>query len=321
MVWFGEKVLKPALFAAALLGGAGTTHAQEILIATGAPNPMSVSLGRAICHMVTRAADSGCQPVETRDSIDSLTNIAGGAIDFALVPADMQYHAIAKSGPFAFIDTDFSDLRSVFSLHGEAITAVAHAKVGASYFGDLHGWRVNLGSGASREAEFAEVVLDAMGWTDSDFAFVDRLPRQEQTLALCHRRIDAFVHYGAHPDPTLTQAAMLCDGRVIGFSDTESEKLLAAAPYLMLMSLPSDLYPGSSENIQTLGVPMTLVASAVVDDDTVERLTAAVFEELSRFRKMHPAFADLTPEDMIREGQFAPLHPGAERYFDEKGLM
>ena len=119
----------------------------------------------------------------------------------------------------------------------------------------------------------------------------------------------------------LVQTAMLCGSRIVGFSDQESETLLMKVPYLSLMSLPPDPYESATENIQTLGVPMTLVAGSSVDDEAVERLVAAVFEEIARFRKMHPAFADLAPEDMIREGQFAPLHGGAEAYFNRLGLM
>jgi TRAP transporter TAXI family solute receptor len=316
-----DKMVRPALLAGALLALSQGAAAQQVLIGTGALDPMQFSVGRAICHLAARAEAAGCQPVETSGPIDSLVNVAGGALDFALVPADLHYHAVEGSGPFAFIDSDVADLRSVFSLYAEAVTLVVHNRSGIATLGDLRGRRVNLGASASREAAFSEIVLAAMGWTSADFAFVDRLTRREQTLALCHRRLDALIHYGPHPSPALSQTAQLCDGRIVGLAGGDADKLRAAAPFLVPLLLPAGLYADNPDPVKTLGVRMTLVANASVPAETVESMVAAVFEELSRFRKMHPAFANLEPGAMIREGQYAPLHAGAESYYRAKGLM
>jgi TRAP transporter TAXI family solute receptor len=316
-----DKLVRPAILAVALLAVSQGAAAQQVLIGTGDADIMQYSVGRAICHLAGRAGAASCKPMETGSAIDSLVNVAGGALDFALVPADLHYHAIEGSGPFAFIDTNVADLRSVFSLYGEALTLVVNTESGIATLDDLRGRRVNLGAAGTREAAFSEIILAAMGWTSQDFAFVDRLTRREQTLALCHRRLDALIHYGAHPSPALSQAALLCEGQIIGLNGGGADKLRAAAPYLVPLTLPGDLYEDTSGPIATLGVRMTLVANAVVAEETVEALVAAVFEELSRFRKMHPAFANLEPGAMIREGQFAPLHAGAESYYRAKGLM
>ena len=311
-----------SLFVAAFLYPlGGSARAQDILIATGAPTPMSYSLGRAICHLVKKTAERHCRPMETNNAIESLTNVTTGAADFALVPADMQYHAVHRTGPFAFIDANFADLRAVFSLHAETITFVVHDGVMGQSFADLLGRRINLGSSNSREAQFAEIILDALDWNDGDFALVDRLPKQERTLALCHRRVDAFLHYGPHPDPNLAQAASLCNGRIIGPSREESDKIQAKAAYMVPVTVPPNLYAGVSNEVSTIGLRMTLVAGAGLDEKTVASLVDAVFTELDRFRKMHPAFAGLDATAMVSEGRFAPFHPVAERYYRAKGLI
>lgn len=316
-----DKVVRPAILAGALLAISHGAAAQQVLIGTGQSDLMQYSVGRAICHLAERADKVSCRPMETGSTIDSLVNVAGGALDFALVPADLHFQAVNGSGPFAFIDTDVTDLRSVFSLYAEALTLVVSGQAGIAALGDLRGRRVNLGAGGSRDADFSEIILQAMGWTSKDFAFVDRLGRREQTLALCHRRLDALIHYGVHPNPALAQAATLCDARIVGISGGEVDKLRAEAPYLVPLTLPGGLYEDNPAPVATLGVRMTLVANAFVAEETVEALVSAVFEELSRFRKMHPAFANLDPSTMIREGQFAPLHDGAKTYYRTKGLM
>ncbi len=73
--------------------------------------------------------------------------------------------------------------------------------------------------------------------------------------------------------------------------------------------------------MKTYGVKATLVTSAKVSDKVVYTLVKSVFDNFEEFKKLHPAFANLKPEDMIKAGNSAPLHPGAEKYFREKGLL
>ena len=65
----------------------------------------------------------------------------------------------------------------------------------------------------------------------------------------------------------------------------------------------------------------TLVTSAKVPDDVVYELVKAVFENFDEFKKLHPAFANLDPKEMVKDGLSAPLHPGAAKYYKEAGLM
>ena len=73
--------------------------------------------------------------------------------------------------------------------------------------------------------------------------------------------------------------------------------------------------------MKTYGVKATLVTSAKVPDQTVYAVVKAVFENFEEFKKLHPALANLRPQDMVADGNSAPLHPGAARYFREKGLL
>ena len=95
---------------------------------------------------------------------------------------------------------------------------------------------------------------------------------------------------------------------------------MPVAPPSVAVTVPSVVVSPDVASVVAASVPPSPVPS-VVAEETVEALVAAVFEELSRFRKMHPAFANLEPGAMIREGQFAPLHAGAESYYRAKGLM
>ncbi len=99
------------------------------------------------------------------------------------------------------------------------------------------------------------------------------------------------------------------------------ETLIAERPYYAAATIPGGMYSGNDADVNTFGVKATFVTSASVDDETVYQVVKAVFDNFDRFKGLHPAFANLTEEEMISQGLSAPLHPGAERYYKERGWM
>jgi hypothetical protein len=85
--------------------------------------------------------------------------------------------------------------------------------------------------------------------------------------------------------------------------------------------IPGGMYSGSADDTKTFGVGATFVSSTNSPSDTVYQVVKAVFENFDDFRKLHPAFADLQKEQMIKDGLSAPLHDGAAKYYKEAGLM
>jgi TRAP transporter TAXI family solute receptor len=81
------------------------------------------------------------------------------------------------------------------------------------------------------------------------------------------------------------------------------------------------MYANNPEPTKTYGVLATMVTSSKTPADTVYVITKAVFENFDEFKKLHPAFANLDPKNMIKDGLSAPLHEGAARYYREKGWM
>jgi hypothetical protein len=100
------------------------------------------------------------------------------------------------------------------------------------------------------------------------------------------------------------------------------DTLLGEYPYYAKAKIPVAFYPGAenTEDVETFGVKATFVTSAKVPEDVVYAITKEVFENFEDFKKLHPAYAVLTKEGML-EGLSAPLHPGAEKYYKEAGLM
>ena len=111
--------------------------------------------------------------------------------------------------------------------------------------------------------------------------------------------------------------------RKVRFASIETvDALIEEFPFYAKSFIPVALYPNADNtaDVPTYGVKATLVTSAKVPDDIVYAVTREMFESLDALRELHPALSVLTKENML-EGNSAPYHPGAMRYFREAGLM
>lgn len=319
-------VLAVPLLAAAFAAPPVGAKAQEIEIGTGSTEGVYHQVGRAICRLVERAAadhggeDVACVAVPTDGSIANLEAVLEGGMEVGVVQSDWQHHAYHGTDAFAG-DGPAEDLRALFSVHSEPFTAVARVDSGIESFDDFAGKRVNIGNPGSGQRATMEVVMRAKGWAADDFELANELPASEQSLALCHDRVQALVYTVGHPNPSISKVTGLCDARIVPVEGPAIEKLLADAPYYAPAEVPGGVYSGNPEPVPTFGVKATVVSSAEVDPDLVHTVVKAVFDDLDAFRAIHPAWGGLTLGGMMSEGLSAPLHEGAVRYYRETGLL
>ncbi len=294
-----------------------------ISIGTGGVTGVYYPAGGAVCSLVNRGrAEHGirCGVESTGGSVFNVNAIRSGEMEFGVAQSDIQFNSFNGVGQFADAGA-FEGLRAVFSLHPEPFTVVARADAGISSFEDLRGKRVNIGNPGSGQRSTMDVVLDALGWTTADFAVASELPPAEQALALCDNNIDAMVYTVGHPSGAIQEATTACDSVLVNVTGPEIEALVEANPYYRVATIPGGMYRGTDEDVTTFGVGATFVTSAEVPDDVVYAVTKAIFEGLDQFKALHPALANLSAEDMVNEGNSAPLHAGAERYYREAGLL
>ena len=166
-----------------------------------------------------------------------------------------------------------------------------------------------------------ERLLAAMGWSLSDFSLASELKADEHGPALCDGKIDGFFYGVGHPSANIQDPTTTCAAKLIPLTGPVVDKLVAENPYYAKATIPGGLYKNNPDDTQTFGVLATLVTSANTPEESVYQLVKAVFENFDDFRKLHPAFANLDKEEMTSAGLSAPLHPGAEKYYKEAGLM
>lgn len=322
-----KKLFKLGL-AAAVAGALSAPMAMAkdetfITIGTGGVTGVYYPTGGAICRLMNKNhKETGvrCSVESTGGSVYNINTIRDGELDFGIAQSDWQYHAYKGDSKFADKGA-FEGLRAVFSIHPEPFTVVARADSGIKNFADLKGKRVNIGNPGSGQRGTMEVLMDAMGWKASDFALATELKASEQSKALCDNQIDAMVYTVGHPSGSIQEATTSCDAVLVNVTGDAVDKLVADNPYYATATIPGGMYRGNADDVQTFGVRATLVTSADEPDDVVYALVKSVFDNFDEFKKLHPAFAHLTPEEMVTQGLSAPIHPGALKYYKEKGWI
>ncbi|MCH8551149.1 MAG: TAXI family TRAP transporter solute-binding subunit [Natronospirillum sp.] len=302
---------------------AGNAAANEFIsIGTGGVTGVYYPVGGAICRLVNaNRSEHGirCGVESTGGSIFNTNTIRDGELDFGIVQSDVQYNAI--NGEVQFEGDAYEDMRAVFALHVEAFTVVAREDAGVSEFDELEGMRVNVGNPGSGQRATLEQLLELQ---DKDFGVYSQasdLVASQMAAAMCDNQVDAIIYVVGHPSGAIEEATTSCPGKLVNVTGSAVEQMLNEFPYYAATTIPGGMYSGNPDDIETFGVGATLVTAASVSDDVVYELTKAVFENLDSFKDLHPALSTLDAESMMSEGLSAPLHPGAERYYREAGMM
>ena len=311
-----------ALVTAAFMAPAA--QAQEfITIGTGGVTGVYYPTGGASCRLFNKnRKEHGfkCAVESTGGSVYNINTIREGELQFGVAQSDWQYHAYNGTSKFEEQGA-FEGLRAVFSVHPVPFTVVARADAGITNFDDLKGKRVNIGNPGSGQRGTMEVLMEAKGWGMEDFALATELKAAEQSAALCDNQIDAMVYTVGHPSGSIQEATTACDSVLVTVDGEAVDKLVADNSFYRTATIPGGMYRGSDEDTKTFGVGATFVTSTDVSEDAVYAVVKSVFENFDAFKKLHPAFANLKPEEMIKDGLSAPLHDGAAKYYKEMGWI
>ncbi|WP_027967833.1 TAXI family TRAP transporter solute-binding subunit [Halomonas halocynthiae] len=322
-----RHVFSAATFSGVLLGAAmfATPAVAEeetfITIGTGGQTGVYYVVGQSVCRLVNRMEDANvrCNAPSTGGSVANVNGIKSGELDMGVVQSDVQYQAFNGTGNFE--GEPYENLRAVFRAHGEPLTILARADSGIEVLDDLKGKRFNIGNPGSGQRNTMEVVMGAKGWDMDTFSLASQLDAAEMASALSDNNIDAMAYVVGHPNGSIQEATTTVDSRLIPLNDEAIQGIVDEYPYYSKSVIPGGLYKGNDEDVETFGVAATFVTTADASDEVVYTTVKAIFDNFDRFKKLHPAFANLEPEDMVSSGLSAPLHDGAARYYREQGWI
>lgn len=315
-----KKLATIALVGAFSLPAFGT---EFVTIGTGGVTGVYYPTGGSICRLVNKGKKEHgvrCSVESTGGSVYNINTIKAGELDMGVAQSDWQYHAYNGTAKFKEQGA-FKELRAIFSVHGEPFTIVARADSGIKKFDDLKGKRFNIGNPGSGQRGTTEIVMKAKGWDKSIFKLASELKASEMSKALCDNKIDAYGYVVGHPSGAIKEATTTCDTVIVTVADPVIDKIVADNDYYKYTTIPAGMYKGNDRDIKTFGVAATFVTSSKISEKVIYTVVKSVFENFDAFKKLHPAFANLTKQDMISNGNSAPLHRGALKYYKEVGLI
>ncbi len=313
-----------------LLGLASPTDAatdqQWATIGTGSLTGVYHSTGQAIRKTVARHRGKEkvtISVVETQGSLENLDAVTSGRFYFGIVQSDLQYKAWHGTNRSPWGGRPQTNLRAVASLYTEAVNLVAATRTNVQSVRDLKGRRivVNLGEPGSGQYVNAHEILDIVG-IDPEFDF--RQVQLSPVRALDHfrrRQLDAFFFTAGHPAAQFHEVAS-GKRRIQFVTMNPKDELLAKYPYYLRTSVPIKYYQtiDNDQDVKTIGVKATLVASADTPDWMAYRIVKSLIENMDFFKTQLLVLQDLYREGMV-EALYAPIHPGALKYYREIGLM
>ncbi|HDQ14975.1 MAG TPA: TAXI family TRAP transporter solute-binding subunit [Sediminispirochaeta sp.] len=255
----------------------------------------------------------------TGGSVFNINAVMSGDLEFGIAQSDRQFQAY--TGEAEWEGNPQENLRAVCALHPESITLVAAADAGIDSIEDLRGKKVNIGDPGSGNRGNAIDALATAGLDWETDIQAEQIKAAESAKLLQDGRIDAYFYTVGHPNGSVMEAT--AGTRPVKFIPIVNvDELIEEFPFYAKSYIPQKLYPkaANDSDTPTYGVKATLVTSAEVPEEIVYIVTKEVFENLEDFKQLHPSFEVLSRENML-EGNSAPYHDGALKYFREVGLM
>ncbi len=325
-----------ALAAGLSFGLAGPTPAQELqffTIGTGGTAYTYYPIGGIIANAISKPPGSrGCDEggscgvegliasaVSSRGSVDNVNAIMSGLRNSGFAQSDVAYWAYTGSGTMEGKEPA-TDLRTIAALFAEHIHLVTLADSGINSVADLKGKRVSLDEPGSGTYVDALLILEVNGLGASDLT-AEALKGNAASEALRNGKIDAFFVVAGYPTGSLVELASAVDMKLVPISGEGAKALADKYGFFALSDIPAGTYEGV-EAVPTVAVGAQWFTNASEDETLIYEITKALWNDKTRklLDDGHAKGKSIT-EATALEGVGVPLHPGAERFYREQGLI
>lgn len=307
-----------AISAAALIALAPVAaRADEFInILTGGTSgvyyPMGVALSKIYGEKI-----AGTRPTvqATKASVENLQLLQQGKGEIAFTLGD-SLDAAWKGDEEAGFKSPLKKLRGVTAIYPNYVQIVASKDSGIKTLADLKGKRLSVGAPKSGTELNARAILAAAGMSYKDLGKVEYLPFAESVELMKNRQLDATLQSAGLGVASLRDLATAVEITVVEVPAAVVDK---AGPPFVKVSIPANTYTGQTAAVPAAAVVNYLVTHDGMKEETVYQMTKAIYESLPDLAAAHAAARSIKLEDALG-GMPLPVHPGAARYFKEKGL-
>lgn len=307
-----------AAVAATLALGAPAVRAEQFInVLTGGTSGVYYPLGVALSEIYAQGiADTRTQVQSTKASVENLNLIQQGKGEIGFALGDSVKYAWEGNADAGFKEP-LGKLRAVAAIYPNYVQIAALAEAGVSTVADLKGKTLSVGAAKSGTELNARAILEATGLSYEDLGKVEYLPFAESVELMKNRQLEATLQSSGLGNAAIKDLASSQEITIVSVPADVVEKI--GAPYIAGV-IPAGTYQGQAEDVPTAAVVNFLVTSEDLSEEVVYQMTKLLFENLDKLQAAHSAAGGIRLEDAPK-GSPIPLHPGAERYYKEQGLM
>ncbi len=312
-----KRRLMGAATALALAGASLPAQAQDFInVLTGGTSGVYYPLGVALSKVFTEKVQGSRPSVQaTKASVENLVLLQQGKGEIGFTLGDslaMGWEGNEEAGFKSKLDK----LRGITAIYPNYIQIVATKDSGIKSLADLKGKRLSVGAPKSGTELNARAILQGAGLSYQDLSKVEYLPFGESVELMKNRQLDATLQSAGLGVSSIRDLATSVQIVVVEIPADVVTKV--GSPYIKA-TIPAGTYEGQTAPVDTAAVVNYLVTHSGVKDETVYQMTKAIYENLPELAAAHAAAKDIKLESAL-SGMPVPVHPGAQRYFDEKGV-
>ncbi|WCR11908.1 TAXI family TRAP transporter solute-binding subunit [Paracoccus stylophorae] len=289
---------------------------QFINILTGGTSGVYYPVGGALSKIYTDGIpDAKVQVQSTKASVENLNLLQQGKGEIGIALGDSVKFA-AEGNAEAGFPEPLDKLRGISAMYPNFIQIVASEESGIKTLEDLKGKALSVGAPKSGTELNARAILQAAGMTYDDLGKVEYLPFAESVELMKNRQLDATLQSAGLGVASLKDLSTSIPITVVAIPDEIASTL--GAPYVA-ETIPADTYDGQTEDVPTVAVINFLITSDAVSDDLAYQMTKLMYDHLDELKSAHAATASIDVQNALK-GMPVPVHPGAQRYYDEVGV-
>ena len=303
-----------------LPGAVAAQQRRLVTIASGWVVGVYYPLAGAMSRIAYNAKDLNIRAtVESSGaSVANAQLIGAGDADFALLQNDIAFYAYNGTTLAAFNGKPVKSMGGIFTIYPELVHVVAARASGVKSVRDLRGKRVVLGPLGSGTEQNALQILEMHGLKESDVK-AERIDAAAAADQIKDARVDAAFFTTGLGSAVIIDTFISGKAVMVPVAASEGEALKRKYPFYTLEKIPAHTYKGQESEITTPAVMAMMVAKGDLPEDLVYRFTKAIFDDLKQFHAAHAAAKNLTLQSATA-GMPIPLHPGAAKFFKEKGI-
>ncbi len=300
----------------------GTTVAagavERLSLATGGTAGTYYPIGSGIASIVMKhVPELEITAESTGASVANLKMLRDKRVDMIMGASNTSWGAYEGHPPFE--GEPVKNIRGIACLYPEIFQFIVLERSGMKNIYDLKGKKVAVGAPGSGTERTAKMVLEAHGlsYEDIDEQFLNF---GEAVTALKDRLIDCAIIGSGIPTSAVVDASTTLDVDLLALDFPVMKEFMTDRPYLTLITIPGGTYRGVDEDVTAVASPAILSAEKDLSEDTVYNITKAIFEHLDELAAIH-AQGKMIKLETALSAMSIPLHPGAEKYYKEVGVL